>query len=173
MGSVFLIPDSFLQEIKYRNDIVDVVSEYVQLKNSGSNLVGLCPFHNERTPSFHIYRNSGSFYCFGCGVGGDVITFIRRIENLDYVEALKLLAQRSGLEMPKLNFQDKNSELRQKIYEANRLAARFFHRMLYENIGKYAMSYLKGRGLSEKTIKCFGLGYAPNNKASVSLYLKK
>ena len=88
------LPEAFLQELKMRSDIVDVVSSYVSLRRSGRNMVGLCPFHHEKTPSFNVYAENGSFYCFGCGVGGDVITFIRRIENLDYMEAVRFLAAR-------------------------------------------------------------------------------
>ena len=94
------LPDSFLDELKARSDITEIVSGYVSLKRRGKNMVGLCPFHNEKTPSFNIYPENGSFYCFGCGTGGDVITFIRRIENLDYMEAVRFLAQRAGLNVP-------------------------------------------------------------------------
>ena len=94
------IGQDFLMELKYRNDIESVVGSYVNLKRRGSNLVGLCPFHNEKTPSFTVYPENGSFYCFGCGAGGDVITFIRQIENLDYLEAVKYLADRTGLQVP-------------------------------------------------------------------------
>ena len=95
-GMPMALPELFLQELKLRNSIEDVASSYVQLKRRGRNLVGLCPFHNEHTPSFNLYPESGSFYCFGCGAGGDVITFVRRIENLDYMEAVKFLADRAG-----------------------------------------------------------------------------
>ena len=95
-------PDSFLQELKLRSDITEIASSYVNLKRHGRNMVGLCPFHGEKTPSFNIYTESGSFYCFGCGAGGDVITFIMKIENLDYVEAVKFLAQRAGMKCLKI-----------------------------------------------------------------------
>lgn len=104
-------PESFLQDLKMRNDITDVVSGYVNLKRRGRNMVGLCPFHGEKTPSFNVYTENGSFYCFGCGVGGDVISFIMKIENLDYVDAVKYLAQRAGLEMPENSYDDSMSVL--------------------------------------------------------------
>ena len=94
------LPESFMQDLKSRCDITDIVSSYVNLKRRGKNMVGLCPFHNEKSPSFNVYPENNSFYCFGCGAGGDVITFIRKIENLDYIEAVKMLADRVGLQMP-------------------------------------------------------------------------
>ena len=115
-------PESFLQDLKMRNDITDVVSGYVNLKRRGRNMVGLCPFHGEKTPSFNVYTENGSFYCFGCGVGGDVISFIMKIENLDYVDAVKYLAQRAGLEMPENSYDDSMSRLRNRVFEANRKA---------------------------------------------------
>ena len=120
-------PESFLQELKLRNDIGDVISSYVNLKRKGRNLVGLCPFHGEKTPSFTVYTETESFYCFGCGAGGDVISFIMKIENLDYTDAVKFLAQRAGLEMPENTYDDSMSKLRKRIFEANREAARFYH----------------------------------------------
>ena len=104
-----------------------MVSSYVNLKRRGRNLVGLCPFHGEKTPSFNLYPETSSFYCFGCGAGGDVITFIKRIENLDYIDAIKFLAARSGMQMPEDTRDDRTSKLRMRILEANREAARFFH----------------------------------------------
>lgn len=129
-------PDSFLQELKLRSDITEIASSYVNLKRHGRNMVGLCPFHGEKTPSFNIYTESGSFYCFGCGAGGDVITFIMKIENLDYVEAVKFLAQRAGMEMPENTYDDSLSKLRMRIYEANREAARFFTQHCFHKEGR-------------------------------------
>lgn len=128
-------PDSFLQELKLRSDITEIASSYVNLKRHGRNMVGLCPFHGEKTPSFNIYTENGSFYCFGCGAGGDVITFIMKIENLDYVEAVKFLAQRAGMEMPENTYDDSLSKLRMRIYEANREAARFFTQHCFHKEG--------------------------------------
>lgn len=165
------LPDSFMDELKLRSDIVDVVSSYVSLKRHGRNMVGLCPFHGEKTPSFNLYPQSGSFYCFGCGVGGDVITFIRMIENLDYIDAVKFLAQRAGLEVPIDNREDGLSKLKKKIYEANREAARYYHYNLYDAKSKEGYNYFKSRGLSDKTIKHFGLGYAADSRFNLVNYL--
>lgn len=155
------LPDSFMQELKARSDIVDIISGYVNLKRAGRNMVGLCPFHGEKTPSFHVNVENAYFHCFGCGAGGDVITFIRRIENLDYIDAVKLLAQRAGLTVPLDGVDDRTARIRARIFEANREAARYFHRMLATPQGEAALSYLRGRGLKDSTIKHFGLGYAP------------
>lgn len=165
-------PDSFLQELKLRSDITEIASSYVNLKRHGRNMVGLCPFHGEKTPSFNIYTENGSFYCFGCGAGGDVITFIMKIENLDYVEAVKFLAQRAGMEMPENTYDDSLSKLRMKIYEANREAARFFHATLLSQRGQSGLNYLRGRALSDRTIRHFGLGFADDDWNSLCNHLK-
>lgn len=167
------LPDLFLQELKSRSDISDVISGYVNLKRRGRNLVGLCPFHSEKTPSFNIYPENGSFYCFGCGVGGDVITFIMKIENLDYIEAVKYLAQKAGMEMPENSYDDSVAKLRNRILEANREAARFYYRCLYEPQGKSALDYLHSRALSDNTIKRFGLGYSPASRFALCDHLRK
>ena len=135
-------------------------------------MVGLCPFHGEKTPSFNIYTENGSFYCFGCGAGGDVITFIMKIENLDYVEAVKFLAQRAGMEMPENTYDDSLSKLRMRIYEANREAARFFHATLLSQRGQSGLNYLRGRALSDRTIRHFGLGFADDDWNSLCNHLK-
>ena len=165
-------PDSFLQELKLRSDITEIASSYVNLKRHGRNMVGLCPFHGEKTPSFNIYTESGSFYCFGCGAGGDVITFIMKIENLDYVEAVKFLAQRAGMEMPENTYDDSLSKLRMRIYEAKREAARFFHATLLSQRGQSGLNYLRGRALSDRTIRHFGLGFADDDWNSLCNHLK-
>lgn len=165
-------PDSFLQELKLRSDITEIASSYVNLKRHGRNMVGLCPFHGEKTPSFNIYTENGSFYCFGCGAGGDVITFIMKIENLDYVEAVKFLAQRAGMEMPENTYDDSISKLRMRIYEANREAARFFHATLLSQRGQNGLNYLRGRALSDRTIRHFGLGFADDDWNSLCNHLK-
>lgn len=166
------LPDGFLQELKLRNDMTEVASSYVNLNRRGRNMVGLCPFHGEKTPSFNIYTENGSFYCFGCGVGGDVITFIMKIENLDYIDAVKFLAQRAGMNMPEDGYDDSMSALRKRIFEANRAAARFFHSTLYSENGRNGLAYLRGRALSERTIRRFGLGYADANRYSLVNHLK-
>lgn len=157
------IPEEIINEIKYRNDIESVIAPYVNTKRRGKNLVGLCPFHNEKTPSFTVYPESGSFYCFGCGVGGDVFTFTRLIENLDYIEAVKLLAERSGIALPQDGYDDSMQRLKNTIYSINRETAVFFHEFLMSREGKWALDYLTGRGLSIPVIKHFGLGAAPDS----------
>ncbi len=166
------LPEDFISELKYRSDISDIASSYMQLKRRGRNLVGLCPFHGEKTPSFNIYTENGSFYCFGCGVGGDVITFVMKIENLDYMEAVKFLAQRAGMNVPEDAVDDSMSKLRTRVFEANREAARFYYSKLNSSEGKQALSYLHSRALSDKTITRFGLGYSPNNRFALTNHLK-
>ena len=114
------LPDDFIQQIRDHNEIESVISGYMELRRRGKTLTGLCPFHNEKTPSFTVYPETSSYYCFGCGAGGDVVTFIRNIENLDYIEAIKLLADRSGLKMPDAEYDDSASNLRRRVFEANR-----------------------------------------------------
>ena len=155
-----------------RCDLTDIASSYISLKRKGRNMVGLCPFHGEKTPSFNIYTENNSFYCFGCGAGGDVITFIMKIENLDYMEAVRFLAQRAGMNMPENGYDDSMTQLRKRIYEANRESARFFHKMLYSKEGQAGLDYLRKRGLSEKTIRRFGLGFAPDSRFALSNHLR-
>lgn len=168
-----MIPEDIINEIKYRNDIETAISSYVNLKRRGKNLVGLCPFHSEKTPSFTVYPENGSFYCFGCGVGGDVFTFTGLIENLDYIEAVKLLAERSGVALPQDGYDDSMQRLKNKIYDINRDTARFFHSFLMSPEGKWALDYLLGRGLTLKTIKHFGLGAAPDSWDTLIKHLKE
>ncbi len=168
-----MIPQTFIEELKMRCDIEEVIGSYVQLKKRGRISVGLCPFHSEKTGSFTVYPESQSFYCFGCGAGGDVIGFIRRIENLEYVEAIKFLAQRVGMTVPEDAAEDKTAALKQKILEMNRIAARFYFDELTAPGGKAALDYLLGRGLTPKTIKHFGLGYAPNGWSGLTDLLKQ
>lgn len=168
-----MIPDSFLQELRYRCDISDIISSYVVLKRRGRVLVGLCPFHSEKTPSFTVYPDSQSFYCFGCGSGGDVITFIKRIENLEYVEAVKFLADKAGLTVPDDGFDDKTVKLKQRILQINRDAARFYFQCLISKEGQVALDYFKNRRLTAKTIKRFGLGYAPNRWDGLLTHLRQ
>ncbi len=167
-----MIPERFIEELKYRSDIEQVISSYVPLKRTGRNLKGLCPFHSEKTPSFTVYPENQSFYCFGCGAGGDVVTFIRKIENMEYVEALRFLAQRAGMTLPEEARDDGTALLRTKILEINRESARFFFDQLAHGPDRRAIAYLRGRGLSDKTIKRFGLGYAPNTFDSLKNHLK-
>lgn len=166
------LPELFLQELKMRCNMSDVASEYVSLKRRGRNLVGLCPFHSEKTPSFNVYTESNSYYCFGCGAGGDVINFIMRIENLDYMEAVRLLAQRAGIEVPETGQRQSDFSQKLRIFEANREAARFFHSQLHTEQGKAAHEYLLGRGLTERTIRRFGLGYSPSGGFALCNHLQ-
>jgi len=166
------VSDEFLQELRFRINIESVVSPYVNLKKHGNVLTGLCPFHNEKTPSFTVYPENSSFYCFGCGVGGDVITFIRRIENLDYIEAVKSLAQSIGMQMPEDGYDDTLMKRRLRILSANRAAAKFYHESLLTKEGKPALDYLFSRRLSIATIKHFGLGYAPDSWDRLCTYLR-
>ena len=166
------IPHEVIEEIKYKNDIESVISQYVILKRRGKNLVGLCPFHSEKTPSFTVYPENGSFYCFGCGVGGDVITFTGLIENLDYIESVKYLAEKSGITLPQDGYDDSMQKLKNRIYDINRETAKFFHNYLMSDDGKWALQYLLGRGLTPKTIRQFGLGAAPDSWDSLINHLK-
>ncbi len=166
------LPDYFLQELKSRANISEIISSYVELKRRGKNFVGLCPFHGEKTPSFSVNNENGFFYCFGCGVGGDVITFIMKRENLDYIEAIKLLCEKTGLQMPESGMDDSMSRLRARVLEINRETARFFHATLMKEEGKAALDYLLKRGIDIKTIKHFGLGFASENRFSLVNYLK-
>lgn len=166
--------DDFLSEIRYRNPIDEVISSYVDLKTSGNTLKGLCPFHNEKTPSFTVYPATASYYCFGCQNGGDVVTFIRQIENLDYVEAVKMLADRAGMSMPESGYDDSGEKLRRRILAINRETARFYHSCLKDkNIGAKGYRYFKERGLTDETIVRFGLGYAPDSGFALCNHLKK
>lgn len=154
-------PDEFLMELRMRCDIEQTISMYVPLKRRGKNLVGLCPFHNEKTPSFTVYPDSQSFYCFGCGAGGEVISFIRRAENLDFSEAVRFLADRAGMVMPSEGYDNSMAEKRRRMYEINKEAARFFNSCLFSEEGKEGLEYFKARGMKKSTITRFGLGYAP------------
>ena len=167
-----MIPHEYVEEVVRRNDITDVVGSYVQLRHRGRTHTGLCPFHSEKTPSFVVYPETQSFYCFGCGAGGDVITFIKKISNLDYVEAVKLLAGRAGMPLPEED--DKVGRLRSRVRGINRAAARFFYEQLNADTeeAKAARAYWRGRGLSDSTIRRFGLGYAPNDFSAMRRHLR-
>lgn len=166
------LSDSFLQELRLKTDVVDLISSYVSLKKRGNTYVGLCPFHNEKTPSFTVYENTQSFYCFGCGAGGDSVSFMRKIENLDYIDAVKALAQRAGMQMPDEGYDDSLSKKRRTILQINRETARFYHNYMMSEQGKVGLQYFLNRGLSQKTIRHFGLGYAPNKWDELFKHLK-
>lgn len=165
------LPDGFLRELRDNNDIVSVVQGYVELKRAGSTYSCRCPFHSERTPSFHVYPDTQSYYCFGCGAGGDVVTFIKSIENLDYMEAVRFLAQRAGMAMPE-DRDDGSARLRQRLYEMNRTAGRFFHQQLFTPEGGEGLEYIRRRGLSDHTIRRFGIGYAADDYHRLHYYMK-
>ena len=165
-----MIPREYITELVQRSDITDVVESYVQLRRRGRTHTGLCPFHNEKTPSFVVYPETQSFYCFGCGAGGDVINFIKRINNVDYLEAVKFLAGRAGMPLPEED--DQTGRMRMRILAANKDAARFFFSSLNSDAGRNARAYWRGRGLSDDTIRRFGLGYAPDSFQATRDHLK-
>lgn len=167
------LPEAFLQELKARSDLAEIAANYVSLKRSGRNLVGLCPFHSEKTPSFNIYPENGSFYCFGCHAGGDVITFVRRIENLDYMEAVRFLAQRAGLKMPEEEADNGMARLRTRILEINRETARFYYSVLKSDAGSVGRDYFERRALKPETVRHFGLGYSPASRFALVDFLEK
>ncbi|MBQ7101996.1 MAG: DNA primase, partial [Clostridia bacterium] len=156
------LSEDFLRELREKNEISEVISAYVNLRRRGSTMNGLCPFHNEKTPSFTVYLETQSYYCFGCGAGGDVISFVRRMDNLGYIDAVKALAQRAGMALPEDGFDDTLSKRRRRILEANREAARFYHSVLMSEKGRVCLDYFLGRGYQPATIRRFGMGYAPD-----------
>lgn len=160
-----------MRELHDRNDIVSVAQGYVELKRSGGSYMCRCPFHSEKSPSCHISPDKGLFHCFGCGVGGDVVTFIRMIENLDYMDAVRFLAQRAGMPMPD-DKDDGSAKKRQRLYEMNREAGKYFHKQLFSPAGAAGLDYLRRRGLSDHTIKRFGLGYAVNDYHALHYHMK-
>lgn len=163
--------EELIEEVRVRNDIVDVISGYIKLQKKGSSYFGLCPFHNEKSPSFSVSRTKQMYYCFGCGAGGNVFTFIMEYENFSFVEALKLLAERAGIELPEMEYSKEAKEkadLKNTLLEVNKLAAKYFYAQLKSQQGGYAHRYLTERGLSEEMITAFGLGYS--NKYSDDLY---
>lgn len=169
-----MIPQEYIQEVVRRNDIEEVVGQYVQLRRRGRTLSGLCPFHNEKTPSFVVYPDTQSFYCFGCGAAGDVISFVRKYNNLGYVETIKQLASRVGMPLP--DEEDKEARARQRLLEINRSAARYFYEQLNAKTPEAALArryWKEKRGLSDAAIRRFGLGYAPEDFGGLLHYLKR
>ena len=166
--------DDFLAELRSRTDIEELIGRYVEIRHRGSRTpVALCPFHSEKTPSFVIYRDTQSYYCFGCGAGGDAITFIKNIERLDYTDSVRFLCERAGLAMPLDPVDDEINRLRRRCYEANREAARFFHASLYSPEAQEARAYLDKRRLAPETVKSFGLGFAPAKWDALIKHLKE
>ena len=168
-----MIPHEYIEELTRRTDIVDLVGSYVQLKRKGRLYGGLCPFHSEKTPSFYVYPDTQSFYCFGCGAGGDAITFAKKINSISYGEAVKLLAGRAG--MPEPQEDDKTGRMRSRILSMNKEAARFFHACLNSTVeeARQARAYWRRRGLDDKTIVRFGLGYAPHDGQALDQFLRE
>ena len=166
------ISERFIQELQERVDIEEVISSHITLRRRGKTLVGLCPFHNEKTPSCTVYPDTNSFYCFGCGAGGDVISFIRRIDNLDYVEAVKTVAQMAGMSMPEDGYDDTLAKRRMRLLAANREAARFFNACLMDEKNRPALDYFLRRALTAATIRHFGLGYAPDSWHALTEHLR-
>lgn len=164
--------DEFLTELRMRCDIEQTISSYVQLKRRGKNLVGLCPFHNEKTPSFTVYPDSQSYYCFGCGAGGEVINFIRRAENLDFSEAVRFLCDKTSMVMPTEGYDNSLAEKRKRMYEINKEAARFFNACLFTEQGREGLEYFKSRGYKKSTITKFGMGFAPNEWRALLTHLR-
>lgn len=165
------LSEDYLSELRSRNDIIALAQNYTELRRSGSSYMCRCPFHTEKTPSCSFSEEKQLFHCFGCGVGGDVITFVKLIENLDYMEAVKFLAQRAGMSLPD-DKDDAASRKRLRLYEMNRAAGAYFHKTLFSERGAEGLAYLRRRGLSDHTIKRFGLGYAPDDWHYLHNYLK-
>ncbi len=168
--------DELIDEIRNRNDIVDIISQYVVLKRSGRNFFGLCPFHKEKSPSFCVSADKQIFHCFGCGVGGNVIHFVSKIENLNFKETIEMLADRSGIELPVINSEgdSKIAMLKSKIYEINQLTAEFYHNNLYNSaIAKPAQDYVKKRKLDNNTLKNFLIGYSGTNNELYKMLVEK
>ena len=168
-------PDELIEEIRIKNDIVNVISGYVRLQKKGSNYFGLCPFHNEKSPSFSVSPGKQMYYCFGCGAGGNVITFLMEYENATFQEAVKILADRAGINLPEMEYNEearKKESRRSRLLEINKEAARYYYYMLRNPRGKIGFQYLAGRQLSDETMKKFGLGYADGAASDLTAYLR-
>ena len=168
-------PDELIEEVRLKNDIVDVVSGYVKIQKKGSSYFGLCPFHNEKSPSFSVSPGKQMFYCFGCGAGGNVFTFVMQYENASFQEAVKLLAERAGVSLPDLQEGEearRRDSKRARLLEVNKEAARYFYYQLRSKAGQAGYAYLHKRQLSEETIKHFGLGFANVTSNDLVKYLK-
>ena len=168
-------PYEIIEEVRNQNDIVDVISEYVKLQKKGANYFGLCPFHNEKSPSFSVSPGKQMYYCFGCGEGGNVISFVMKYENYSFIEAVQMLASRAGIELPQVTRskeEKENADKRSQILTINTLAAKFYYYMLKSEKGALAYHYLRGRELSDNTITGFGLGYSDKYSDSLYKYMK-
>ena len=154
--------DETIEEVRQANDIVDVISQYVHLKRSGRNFFGLCPFHNEKSPSFSVSPDKQIFHCFGCGVGGNVFTFLTKIEGINFVDAVQTLAERANIQLPTFenNVDKVKEELKAKVYKVNEFTAGYYHENLYKPTAKLAQEYVKKRQLSNETLKSFRIGFS-------------
>ena len=164
-------PEEVIEEVRMRSDIVDVISGYVKLQKKGSNLFGLCPFHHEKSPSFSVSPSKQMYHCFGCGVSGNVITFVMEYENYSFREAVEMLADRSGVKLPKMEYSKEakaKADRKAALLEINKLAANYFYYQLKQPQGKIGYDYLVKRKLTDETIRRFGLGFS--NKISDDLY---
>lgn len=168
----YFIPSEKIDEIRRANDIVDVISTYVNLKKRGKNYFGLCPFHSEKTPSFSVNREKDMFHCFGCGKGGNVFTFLMELEHMGFYDAVKMLAERAGIELPERVRSAKGETIQSLLFDVNRKTARFYHDNLLSSEGKHALEYLKNRGIGDDAVKSFGLGYAPDKWEGLLTHLK-
>lgn len=167
--------EEIIDEVREKNDIVDVISPYVRLTKRGSNYVGLCPFHNEKTPSFSVNTERQCFHCFGCGVGGNSISFVMKYENLTFTEAVRQLADKAGMNLPEENYNPeyrKRADLKTRLFDIYKEAAKFYYFQLRSDYGNFPMEYLKNRGLSDETINAFGLGYSIKSANALYNYLK-
>ena len=168
--------DDIIEEVRTRNDIVDVISGYVKLQRKGSSYFGLCPFHNEKSPSFSVSPSKQMYYCFGCGAGGNVFTFLMEYENFTFPEAVKALADRAGMELPEVEYSEEakqQRDLKTAVLEVNKMAAKYYYCLLRAPQGAKAMEYLKNRELSDETMRRFGLGYASQYSDELYRYLKQ
>lgn len=168
------LPEDFIEEVRAANEITELVSEYLPLKPKGKNFFGLCPFHNEKTPSFSVDPEKQFYHCFGCGEGGNVFTFIMAQENLDFIDSVKFLAERKGISLPGSSERTQDEEMRKHrelLYRINKESAMYYHERLLSQDGRQALEYLKSRGMDYKIIKTFGLGYAPDSWDSIMNHL--
>ncbi len=168
-------PDDTVEEVRIRSDIVAIIGSYIRLKKSGSNYMGLCPFHNEKTPSFSVSQSKQMYHCFGCGVGGNVYTFIMEYENYTFVEALKFLAEKAGINLPEQEYsarEKRQVDLKKRLMEINKEAAKYYYYQLKSDRGQASREYLLARGLTEETVKSFGLGLANHYSDDLYKYLK-
>ena len=169
-------PEEIVEEVRQRTDIVDLIGSYVRLQKKGSSYMGLCPFHNEKSPSFSVSASRQIFHCFGCGAGGNAFTFVMEYENYTFVEALKYLAERSGVKLPEIEYSDEAKQaanFKSRLYEVYKLSAKYFYYQLKSEQGKVAYDYFKSRGLTDEIIIKFGLGYTSKYNDTLYKYLKQ